>query len=335
MLLTKLKADARMFRLPLGEWTLKNSAWDILETPITTATLEKPAYKFDNTEDPAAQNRRVGQSRRDDPEARVAVLALHLLRSQAQGRRADQRAGQGPTGDIVPIVLQGWRRRAEELGGQQPDAQCFWAIGADETKVVQCLPWIVGKDNTNAEAKVKPDGETILRFNRGETNPFVHTVGATDRKLIDFTDATLRDRPGPARLDYYDLPKIWKSRKYFAWLSDTDCGPLRGHGREGHRRRHAPGLLPGRHRPDRQCPRAAGDGGRRHRPAVAHLHRPGRGGACCDGTDRRSGGRQAAEADASGRAAVPWITRVLYNPLTADQKSYFSKVKMNLNYVAD
>jgi hypothetical protein len=47
-------------------------------------------------------------------------------------------------------------------------------------------------------------------------------VAAGDRKLIDLTDDALRNTPAVARLACYDLPKLWKSRGYFGWLSDTD-----------------------------------------------------------------------------------------------------------------
>jgi hypothetical protein len=220
-LFEKLKAESRMFLLPGGEWTLKNSAWDIKEDGIKTASLDKTEYKFQNLE---ALEAEVGSV------AAPVELTLKPAWQFAKFVYYDRKLKgddpisipSKPNGDVLPVHIEGWRKKDDEKAGKAPDATSLWHLGDDEAKTVQCVPWIIGSDGTNAAEKIKPDKDTLLRFRRKESFPFIQTTSATDRKLIDLTDADKRDKPSTGRLDYYDLPKVWKSRAYFGWLSDSD-----------------------------------------------------------------------------------------------------------------
>jgi hypothetical protein len=220
--LAKLKAEHRMFRLPVADWTLLNSRWDITQDPIKGgASLTEVDAKFGGIDALPAE---VGAAAA--PVELVLKPAWQFLRFTYYDRKlkGDDALSvpSKPNGESVPIIVDGWRVKGDETADKAADARSMWPLVDDDTKNVLCVPWIIGKGGDKADDKVKPDGETLLRFKRKEAKPFIHTTTAADRKLIDFTDADLRDKPSAARLDYYDLPKVWKSRGYFGWLSDAD-----------------------------------------------------------------------------------------------------------------
>jgi len=332
-LLEALKAEKRLFRLPIGEWTLKNSAWDIVASEITNGLLDTTEYKFQSLDELTAE---VGTSAA--PVELTLKPAWQFTRFTYYDRKlkGDEPISvpAKPNGDVLPLLLQGWRNTSDEKAAKVADTHCFWPIGDDQTKVVQCLPWIIGKDNKNEAAAIKPDKDTILVFKRKETNPFIHTVAANDRKLIDLTDADLRDKPSVARLAYYDLPVIWKSRKYFGWLSDADCGPYEDVAdRDTSKTKPivfslddivlttdtlAPVSFSG-------TPRVA---------LLSHTFTKSLGAApASTGPSAPPAAGKPQKPSQPGNRVLDF--QGLYNPDTAAKKSFFSKVELKTNYIAD
>lgn len=340
--LTKLKAEARMFRLPVADWTLLNSRWSIETVPIKGgATLTDADAKFGGIDALPAE---VGSE--SAPVELTLKPVWQFLRFTYYDRKLKGddplSVPSKPNGEVMPIIIDGWRDKADETADKPADARSMWPLVDDDTKNVVCVPWIIGKGGDKADDKLKPDGETILRFKRKEAKPFILTTSATDRKLIDFSDATLRDKPSAARLAYYDLPKVWKSRGYFGWLSDADgdWGPYEDIAVKDTtlvkplvfslddmvltKEDLAPVLSPWD-----KTKRVA---------LLAYSF---------SGTDTEPGGGTgpAAEPPANGKPQKPtpkgtrrWLNYMgLYNPDTAAPKhlSYFSKVKMEANYIAD
>jgi len=340
--LAKLKLEGRMFRLPVADWTLLNSRWDVVKTPIKSgATLAEDGYKFTGLDALPAE---VGS----DTAAVELTLkpAWQFLRFTYYDRKlkGDDPLSipSKPSGEVMPVIVDGWRKKDDEKTDKDTDASCMWPLGDDDTKSVMCLPWIIGKDGTKADDKVKPDGETILRFKRKEAKPFIHTTDATDRKLVDFSDAAVRDKPSAARLAYYDLPKVWKSRGYFGWLSDADgdWGPYEDIAvKDTTRVKPLVFSLDDMVLTKEDLAPVLSPWDKTKRVALlSHSF---------TGTDTEPGGGTgpAAEPPANGKPQKPtpkgtrrWLNYMgLYNPDTAAPKhlSYFSKIKMEANYIAD
>jgi hypothetical protein len=215
-----LKTGKRMFRLPVADWTLANADWALKPGGLQTATLDQDASKINNLEPDAAA---VGTPAA--PAEFTLSPVWQFMRFVYYDRKLK---GDDPisvpakvNGEVLPIWIEAWRDKTKE-GTEPATSVALWFNDAAEDKVVQCLPWILSKDGTRAADKLKPDADTLLRISRPETHPFIQTVAAGDRKLIDLTDDAVRNTPAVARLAYYDLPKLWKSRGYFGWISDTD-----------------------------------------------------------------------------------------------------------------
>ncbi|KPF70456.1 hypothetical protein IP84_01670 [beta proteobacterium AAP99] len=215
-----LKTGKRMFRLPVATWTLANADWALKPGSLQTAALDQDASKINNLEPEAAV---VGTPAA--PAEFTLAPVWQFVRFVYYDRKLK---GDDPisvpakaNGDVLPLWIEAWRDKTKEAT-EPASSLALWFNDAAEDKAVQCLPWILSKDGTRAADKIKPDADTLLRISRPEAHPFIHSVAAGDRKLIDLTDDALRNTPAVARLAYYDLPKLWKSRGYFGWISDTD-----------------------------------------------------------------------------------------------------------------
>jgi len=88
--------------------------------------------------------------------------------------------------------------------------------GGDIGNTVQCLPWILNKkpDDT-ADAGL--DSDVVLEFFTSK-NAYIESKSATERSLIVIPDGDDRLKAGAQRLKVYDMPKVWRSRRYFARL---------------------------------------------------------------------------------------------------------------------
>jgi len=115
--------------------------------------------------------------------------------------------------DSIPaITLEGFRDAAAASG--KPDTRSNWTVAAP--KFCQCLPW-VQRRAANKSAEPKPDNKVLLQF---QTDPdtFIEASDSGGRKILS---GTARNKPEAERLRFYDLPRIWKSRKYFARRADN------------------------------------------------------------------------------------------------------------------
>lgn len=111
----------------------------------------------------------------------------------------------GRTLPLPPVALEGFAQ--PDLTKQ--DAHSNWTVGTADDRV-QCLPWM-------GQAKSAPDAECMVRFTT-QPGTFIHTT-AGGRALV-VLDGGQQDthtrRPGPLRLDYYDLPLEWRWKNFLA-----------------------------------------------------------------------------------------------------------------------
>lgn len=120
---------------------------------------------------------------------------------------------------VMPAAILEGFRSTPTSPTDAPEVKAYWWVDpASNGKVVQCVPWFRQKaDDGSAEAH--PDADSELRFAL-PANTFVHSESATVRKRVIATDE--QRKPGPERLKFYDLPRLWKARNYYAALSATD-----------------------------------------------------------------------------------------------------------------
>ncbi|HVG38295.1 MAG TPA: peptidoglycan-binding protein, partial [Pyrinomonadaceae bacterium] len=142
----------------------------------------------------------------------------------------DQRTG------IPPMTLEGWRRYPPPGPPPPIDTVSNWTIyDHDQTRSCQCLPWVVRR-KADRSIDDKPDANVLIRF-RTVPGTFVESVDANTRRLVTLADAANptdpllnmgksidfdMNRPSAARLKYYDLPRVWKSRRYFTRTPDEN-----------------------------------------------------------------------------------------------------------------
>lgn len=86
----------------------------------------------------------------------------------------------------------------------------------DIAKAIQCLPWILNKKPDNT-ADTALDAEVVLEF-KTPKNSFIESTSATEREMVQIPDGDKRLAPSVGRLKVYDLPLIWRSRRYFSKL---------------------------------------------------------------------------------------------------------------------
>jgi hypothetical protein len=104
---------------------------------------------------------------------------------------------------ILPIMMEGFDTAK---GGGNPQTRSNWTT----SNGCQCLPWIL-------RVKKKPDQDTLLRFKTADNTFIESSDSAASRKMAS---GTAHDQPSADRLRFYDLPKLWKSTKYFTTIGD-------------------------------------------------------------------------------------------------------------------
>lgn len=324
----KLKAESRFFRLPMGDWTLKNSKWNLDVAALKKVTYDKATQKFKGMNHLEAEVGSAAAPFKITLQPYWQYMRFAYYDRKLKG--ADQLSVPStPNGDVLPICVEGWRDKSTE-SSKVPDAMSLWYLG-DEDVAVQCLPWIVDTD----PEKLWPGKKSLLRWKKAESFPFIETTDATHRKLIDLADAAKRDKPSLDRLALYDLPKIWKSQGYFGWISDTagEFGPY-----EDIATKTTTKDKPIRFSLDDMVLTAAdlspiATTNATRIALLAHTF-------ATSGAAPANIGPAAAPAAGKPQSPTPaarrWLDfQGLYNPDKAAHKSFFSNVKLEVNYIAD
>jgi OmpA family len=127
----------------------------------------------------------------------------------------------------IPAVLaEGFRNKSDTEHGHnsKPDTQSNWmANESDSSKSSQALPWIIQKKNDGTDDS-RPNTDILLQF-KTQPDSFVISESSTSRKIERVTDDD-KLKPGAERLKYYDLPELWKSKKYFTHLDENTGKPF-------------------------------------------------------------------------------------------------------------
>jgi hypothetical protein len=119
---------------------------------------------------------------------------------------------------IPPVRLEGFRTDPN-AAGDPPDTRSNWTFGANTKQLKQCLPWFLRR--TAVAALPALTGATMgLRFKTHQVHrTMIYSQDANTRTLMDMDAGNAAHAaslaPGPNRLRYYDLPRLWKSRRYY------------------------------------------------------------------------------------------------------------------------
>jgi hypothetical protein len=230
----KTMRERRFFALP-QTWTMPQADWS--PPPTVTPSGRFAAGTFYHTLSPPADI-----SIGTDPNPVALILDPHwkYVRFEYYDRYfgndsldSPPRAGLNRRIAIPPIALEGFQSDPA-AAGTPADTVSNWVIdptnASDLTRVVQCLPWIVRRQPDTTPLAVPFDGANMgLRFKTTDDPnviPVVYSEEADKRKIefqspptnppVSSPPDVRKLDPGPDRLRYYDLPRVWKSQHYFA-----------------------------------------------------------------------------------------------------------------------
>ncbi len=111
---------------------------------------------------------------------------------------------------IPQIEVEGFRSDVN-ANSSPPDTHSNWVVDLGNQDLLQAVPFILQRNPAGA-ALSPPDGTTMgLRFHNPH-NTVVYSITDQQRVLkVSPPPAKL----GPDRLRYYDMPEMWKSRRYY------------------------------------------------------------------------------------------------------------------------
>ncbi|MBK8696348.1 MAG: hypothetical protein IPN17_29785 [Deltaproteobacteria bacterium] len=197
--------DARFFTLP-REWSLREADWVV--TDDDGRWVADPAH-FKMT----VNGRAASLGKVDAPVKLVLDPHWQFLKFEFFDRRYGHSDHADKPKTLPPMAIEGFRYKPTS-SSTKPDVRSnWWVVEGDDA--LQCVPWILQR-NPNGTERKRPSGQTLLRFSL-PPKTCVHSESATKRTRVIATDEQWK--PGPTRLDFYDLPEAWNSRNYYARLS--------------------------------------------------------------------------------------------------------------------
>jgi len=198
----------RFFSLPL-QWEVRQADWSPPPVFAGNGSFSPPQGTIRHTLAPF-------QDIASQPAPAVLLLEPHWHYARFEyfdryyGRQHASRV------NIPPVTLEGFRASPPAA---DPDTRSNWTTGADP-KRLQCLPWVLRRqaDGTPLPALNR---EMTLQFRTTPPTRYVHSRSAAQRVLVGLDPVGDADtlKPGPERLRYYDLPALWKSKRYYTRFS--------------------------------------------------------------------------------------------------------------------
>ncbi len=211
----KIKNGFKVFNLPL-QFNLKTSTWELSPTVSNFDDTEK---QFKDLENLSVEN--IGSEA--SPIKMLLDPKWQFLKFNYFDRFLKTKLS------LPPIVLEGFH---DSSSTSTVNTRSNW-LTADEGS--QCLPWIL------QEVK-RPNKNILIRFRSAE-NTFIESSGTSSSPSRKYVTKNLTSSPGDSglnegdsinkdfkiadasRLSFYDLPKLWKSTKYFTQLSGGKGNP--------------------------------------------------------------------------------------------------------------
>jgi hypothetical protein len=200
------EAGHRLFRLP-QDFRLADADWKI----SGAATYDAADGHFKGIADPGLTN--IGS----DATPVDVLLDPHWLYTRFEffDRVFGHEHHNHERISTPPLMLEGFHKIPATGTNPDPDEQSNWIVNhQDLRKASQAIPWILKKDGA------KPDNQVLIRFRTKPRSFIVSDDAATRRVEAEVAEEKLV--PGPDRLKFYDLPEVWKSRRYHARPSTGD-----------------------------------------------------------------------------------------------------------------
>jgi len=195
----KLKKGGRSFRFPLDKWNLKTSDWE-----IDSDKYKKTDYVFEGLDESKEQS----IAPKDAPIELLLKPAWQFTKFTYWDRSINYDSSKQQI-TVLPLAICGFMGSPGDSPASADIDTCSnWIMGDDEKSVTQCIPWIL--INPDEDPQTKPNKESELRF-YSEEHTFIHTKSDGSRELSIGEQKVA----SVARLDYYDLPKEWRSKNYF------------------------------------------------------------------------------------------------------------------------
>ena len=204
---------------PLHDLALKHADWEMTMDAAANATYAPLTGMFEHQD----ATRSVGDS------AKPVELTLdphwQFLRFEFFDRHFGHTSHANKRVTVPPLALEGFRSDPH-AAGLAPDTRSNWTLAVDAQILLQCLPWIVRRDDASTSLVGHMDGTHVgLRFSYPEPR-YVHSQDAYLRTVLAIPAGDPRLQAGPNRLRYYDLPQLWKSRGYY--VRDPNVSPPAG-----------------------------------------------------------------------------------------------------------
>jgi hypothetical protein len=206
-----IKEGFRAFKVP-HEWSTQDSDWPTVESPL----FDKATGEFSGFENPDT-----GIGSIANPVKMVLDPHWQYLRWVYFDRSAKSQV------NCLPMIVEGFRTAAGTPG--EPDTRSNWAT---DTKQHQALPWI-------RQDRPLPDKDVLIQLQTDGKRRFIETQSGGSRRVVtvdpggaaDTVTTEFVDKPTvpgtrdghPDRLRFYDLPQLWRSRGYFARLSQNNA----------------------------------------------------------------------------------------------------------------
>ncbi len=217
-LAARIARGARALRTPKGKWTLKNSDWEVLAGGSAPPCYNKNKAAFIDLDKPDTT---IGD------ESKPVELTLDPHWQFLKFEYFDRFYGHSVCKDkpisVLPLFIEGYAKPQDDKEVPVADdltTQCNWTIGPNDKELVQCVPWIIRRDDKDAELK-HPTKDCTLRFITDEDHRFIKS-NKMSREFcrLDDTHPDKHHLPCADRLRYYDLPAEWRSTHYYCRLSD-------------------------------------------------------------------------------------------------------------------
>ncbi|MGA2263731.1 MAG: OmpA family protein, partial [Acidobacteriota bacterium] len=212
--LAKLHKDKFRFFSTPKTWTLVESKWAVAANAFYK---DDPEYKFYI---PGRYGRTIGNGL--TPVDMKLDPHWSFLRFEFFDRNYGHSDHNNKRVNIPATLISGWRNSP---ASGDPDATSHWTLNdADTEKAVHAIPWIIQKKPDNSDDP-RPDkniqfGLKTDWLHVSET-AYVIAKSATERVVETRPNDHDDIKPAAKRLEFYDLPKEWISKKYYCRFTDN------------------------------------------------------------------------------------------------------------------
>ncbi|HEU0121547.1 MAG TPA: hypothetical protein VFQ91_13545 [Bryobacteraceae bacterium] len=204
----------RFFSLPQN-WELRQADWS---PPTFTGNgrFDAPNGTLVHTLSPPAN---ISMGTPANPVVLILNPHWHFLRFEYYDRYfgnahldSPPRAAHRARISLPPIAVDGFRADPN-AAGSPPTAHSNWAIDLGNKSLLQAIPFVERRTAAGVTISPPSGAQLGLRF-QTPANTVVYAQTDT-RRVMAVSPPPSGAGPQPDRLRYYDVPPIWKSRKYY------------------------------------------------------------------------------------------------------------------------